>query len=73
MKKIVILSLMSVFFISACSKDEYADLRKMTVQDYLNDRTKMEEVLDKCSNREIKDQDICETAKAAVNNIHEAW
>jgi hypothetical protein len=73
MKKIILLNLLSVFVISACSNDEYADLRKMTVADYLNDKVKMREVLDKCSNREIKDQDICETAKQAVNNNHKAW
>lgn len=71
-RKLLILCL-SVFFLSACGNDEYADLRKMTVQDYLDNRVKMEEVLDKCSAQIIKDKSICETAREAVSNIHDIW
>lgn len=74
MKKILIISLGAVFILTGCfESDPYADLRKMTVKDYLNNKPKMEEVLDKCFEAEIKDFEICEVAKKANNNIHTAW
>lgn len=73
MKKLVIMSLSTVFLLVACGSDEYADLRKMTVQDYLNDKEKMREVLDKCGNREIKDEDICLTAQKAISQVLPNW
>lgn len=73
MKKILVVTSLLSLFVTACSQDEYADLRKMTVQDYLDNRPLMESVLDKCANAEIKDKEICEVAKKAVNNIHDIF
>lgn len=73
MKKLVIISLSAVFFLAGCGSDEYADLRKMTVQDYLANKDKMREVLDKCGNREIKDEDICLTAQKAISQVLPNW
>lgn len=72
MKKLLLLTTFALVALTACA-DEYADLRKMTVQDYLADKKKMREVLDKCANHEIKDQEICATAKEAVNQNFDAW
>lgn len=72
MKKIILITSISAFFLTACG-DEYADLRKMTVQDYLDNKSLLEEVMNKCHNREIKDEDICETMKEAINSNHDAW
>ena len=58
------------FLITACSQDEFADLRKMTVQDYLDNPSKIEEVNSKCNNREIRDEEICITVKKAIRNNH---
>lgn len=72
MKKMIILAILATT-LTACSNDEYADLRKMTVQDYLNNQEKMNEVLTKCGNREIKDEDICLTAQKAINQVLPDW
>lgn len=63
---------LSEFFLTACG-DEYADLRKMTVRGFLDNKPLIREVLDKCDNREIKDSDIWKTAIEAVNEIHVIW
>jgi len=74
MKKILMIGLTTTFLLVACGeKDPYADLRKMTVQDYLDNKTKMREVLDKCANAEIKDQEICNVPKKAVQHNYDAW
>lgn len=70
--KLILLTVIS-FLMIACSNDEYADLRKMTVQDFLDNKEKMNEVNKKCNNREIKDEEICTTVKKAINNNHNAW
>lgn len=72
MKKIMILTALSILFLTACG-DEHANLRKMTVQDFLDDKPLMKEVKNKCDNREIKDFDICETVIEAINSNHSFW
>lgn len=65
MKKTIILSIFSTLLFTACSSDEYTKLRKMTVQDYINNPSLLSETSEKCTNREIKDAEICSTVEAA--------
>lgn len=67
LKKMLALTVITLFALVACS-DEHADLRKMTVQDYLDNKPLMSEVLDQCGNDEIIDDEICSTVREAVNN-----
>lgn len=66
MKKLLVLTLTALTLLTACGeKDQYADIRNLTVSDYLENVPLLEEILSKCSNREIKDEDICITVKKA--------
>jgi len=71
-RHLTLIALLSIFT-TACSQDEYADLRKMTIQDYLNNRPLLNEVREKCRLLEIKDEEICNTSLTAVNEIHDIW
>jgi len=72
MKKILIIFL-TLITLSACAKDELADLRKKTVQDYIDNKELRDDVLKRCANREIQDFNICETPKEALNSLHDFW
>lgn len=72
MKQLALFTTFTLVILTGCN-DKYADLRKMTVQDYLDDQQKMREVLNKCANHEIKDQEICLTPKKAVSKIKPNW
>lgn len=67
MKKIYLIMTVSLFITACGETDKYKDLRELTVQDYLNNKELLNEVLEKCSNAEIKDDEICQVTKKAVH------